>query len=164
MAGYPFSATFALELVAESVPIRDEIGRPPMLLKGQVVKGCNHFQGRMTNYSEVFKNATGQDLYPGTINLKVPYAVTIREDFRIKGTEIGEPGQDFIFERCRIAGRDAFRIRPCSLQTGLGGHGDDTLEISCSERIPDVYVGAEFELEMFRDGAVLSPANKSSVG
>ncbi len=122
-----------------------------MLLRGHVVEGCNHFEGRMTRYADVSQERTGQRLYPGTINLRVDRPIPVKEDFRIRGGEIGEPEQDLIFEHCRISGRDAFRIRPFNLRTGSGGHGDDTLEIACSEQIPGVVTGAEFEVELFRD-------------
>lgn len=122
-----------------------------MVLKGIVVGGCNHFQTRMTKYPDVFERVTGQRLYPGTINLKVNRRIPVKKDLRMKGAEIGEPEQDLIFERCRINGQDAFRIRPLHLSTGRGGHGDDTLEICCSAQIPGVFIGVEFEVELFRN-------------
>jgi hypothetical protein len=102
-------------------------------------------------YPGVFRNATGTDLHPGTINVSVETPIPVREDFRIRGTAIGEPQQDLIFERCRINGRDAFRIRPFQLPTGGGGHGDDILEITCSAEIPDLVAGTQVEVEFFRD-------------
>lgn len=122
-----------------------------MLIRGRVKEGCKDSPRRMTRHPQVFAEATGAALNPGTINLRVALPIPIKEDFRIKGEAIGEPEQDLIFERCRIAGRDAFRIQPCNLETGRGGHGDDTLEITCSEKITGVTPGAEFEVGFFRD-------------
>ncbi len=124
-----------------------------MILRGCVVLGCNHFQSRMTNYREVFERVAGQELFPGTLNVRIDRQIAVREDFRMKGAEIGEPEQDLIFERCRINGIEAFRVRPLHLKTGLGGHGDDTLEIACSQKIPCVETGTEVEVELFREGA-----------
>ncbi|MGA3026910.1 MAG: hypothetical protein ABSF98_19300 [Bryobacteraceae bacterium] len=121
-----------------------------MLIQGRVETGCDHFQPRMTEYPQVFAEAAGTALHPGTINLKIDCRIPIKEDFRKRGDAIGER-EDLIFERCRIAGRAAFRIRPLDLETGGGGHGDDTLEIACPEEIPGVTPGAEFEVEFFRD-------------
>lgn len=122
-----------------------------MILRGKVVRGCNHFQVRMTKYREAFTKAASQELFPGTINVEVDRSIDVSEDFRIEGTEIAEPEQDLIFERCRINGIDAFRIRPFHLATGFGGHGDDTLEIAASQKIPGVDVGTEVEVELFRE-------------
>ncbi len=122
-----------------------------MILKGRVVQGCEHFRERMTRYREVFKQATGQEVFPGTLNVSIDREVKIKEEFRIQGAMIGEPKQDLLFERCRINGIDAYRIRPWNVETGVGGHGDDTLEIACSQKIPEVAVGTEVEVELFRD-------------
>ncbi len=120
-----------------------------MLLRGHVVGGCKHFRVRMTEYRDVFTKVTGQELFPGTLNVKIACKIPVKEDFRIEGAEINEPKQDLIFERCRINGIDAFRIRPYHLKTGCGGHGDDTLEIACSQKIPDVEIGTEVKVEPF---------------
>jgi CTP-dependent riboflavin kinase len=105
----------------------------------------------MNIYSHVFKDATGEDLYPGTINVQVNRSIVIREDFRIRGSDIGEPAEDFIFERCRINGVDAYRIRPLNLKTGYGGHGDHILEISSSKKISGVEPGNSVEITLFRE-------------
>jgi CTP-dependent riboflavin kinase len=122
-----------------------------MLIRGHIVGGLNHFQRRIARYRGVFKEKTGQELFPGTLNVKIAHQIKVREDFRIQGTEINEAQQDLIFERCKINGIEGFRIRPFNLKTGLGGHGDDTLEIACAERVPCVGIGTEVEIELFRE-------------
>ncbi len=122
-----------------------------ILLKGQVVGGVAHFRQRMTNFPEAFKRATGENLFPGTLNVEVKRKIPVREHFRIPGTEVNEPEQDLLFEVCRINGIWAYRIRPYNVNTGLGGHGDDTLEIACSQKIPNVTHGSVVEIALFRD-------------
>jgi CTP-dependent riboflavin kinase len=122
-----------------------------MLLRGRIVPGFQHFTTRMTRFPDVFRGATGCTLYPGTINVRIDRPISIAEAFRIAGTLIEEPEQDLLFEPCRINGYDGFRIRPYRLATGQGGHGDDTLEISCAGKIPDVDPGREAVVELFRD-------------
>src|SRR6266478_1018307 len=92
-----------------------------MIRRGEVVPGCRHFTQRMTTYRDGFKQATGEYLHPGTINVSVGEEIEIQEEFRIKGTDIGEPDQDLLFERCRINGLPAYWIRPYHLITGAGG-------------------------------------------
>jgi hypothetical protein len=120
-------------------------------IRGTVVSGLRHFQRRITQFPEVFKRATGEDLFKGTLNVRVAKQIKIREHFKIRGSEINEPEQDLLFEICRINKRWAYRIRPCNVTTGSGGHGDETLEIACSEPIPNASQGSEVEVELFRD-------------
>jgi CTP-dependent riboflavin kinase len=119
-----------------------------MIVEGKVVKGVGHFRVRMTDYADVFERVTGEKLFPGTLNVQVAEAIPIRVDFRIEGGEINEPNQDLLFERCRINGIDAYRIRPSDAQ-GNGGHGDHILEIACSKRIPNVEEGSAVKVEVF---------------
>jgi len=112
-------------------------------------QGLKHFSKRMTDYAEVFKRATGERLFPGTLNVNVGRAIPIREHFRIRGTEINEPEQDLLFEVCRINQIWAYRIRPLNLATFDGGHGDHILELACSQKIPDVPPETEVEIALF---------------
>ena len=121
-----------------------------IVLKGQVEQGCKHFQRRITDYPEAFRKATGQTIVLGTLNVKVNRPIPIKEHFRIRGEEIHEP-EDFLVEVCRINGIWAYRIRPYDHMTGGGGHGNDTLEIACSEVIPNVPTGAVVEIALLRD-------------
>ena len=119
-------------------------------VKGHVVKGCGHFRQRMTTHRDVFTRAAGEELYPGTMNVKIDRKLEIKEKFRIRGAEIGELGQDLLFEECLINGIKAFRIRPLHLSTGEGGHGDHILEVACSRWIPNAGIGSEVEVTFFR--------------
>ena len=123
-----------------------------IILKGSVCpedQGLKHFSKRVTDYAEVFERATGERLFPGTLNVNLGKAIPIREHFRIRGTEINEPEQDLLFEVCRINQIWAYRIRPFNLATFDGGHGDHILEIACSQKIPDVFPGTEVEIALF---------------
>lgn len=120
-----------------------------IILKGSVCpEGQKHFSKRMTEYPEVFEKATGEHLFRGTLNVDVGTTIPIREHFRIRGAEINEPGQDLLFEVCRINGIWAYRIRPLDAM-GEGGHGDRILEITCSREIPNVPPGTEVQIALF---------------
>ena len=101
----------------------------------------------MTEYPEVFEKATGERLFPGTVNVDVGPRIDIREHFRIHGKELNEP-EEFLFEVCRINGIWAYRIRPLDANGG-GGHGDHIVEITSSKKIPNVHPGAEVEIALF---------------
>ncbi len=122
-------------------------------VRGTVESGVGHFAKRIQNpkFCEAFRRATGENIVKGTLNVKIASPIQIREHFRILGREIDEPDQDLLFELCRINGLLAYRIRPYQLRTGCGGHGDDTLEIACSQEIPNVNPGSEVEISLFRD-------------
>ena len=102
---------------------------------GVLVSGIGAWRPRMVRFPDVFEAATGQCLYPGTLNVQLPNPLPIQEEFRILGSAIGEPEQDMLFERCLIKGVSAFRLRPLHLATGAGGHGDHILEIVCSKQL-----------------------------
>jgi CTP-dependent riboflavin kinase len=119
-----------------------------IILKGRVTSaGCKHFFRRMTEYADVFEKATGERLFPGTLNVDVGQPIPVREHFRIHGKELNEP-EEFLFEVCRINGIWAYRIRPRGAN-GAGGHGDHIVEITSSKEIPNVHPGAEVELAFF---------------
>jgi len=122
-----------------------------LFLEGTVVSGVQHFRQRMTTFPAVFQRATGENLHPGTVNVKVSAEMPPVEHFRIRGAEIGEPEQDLLFEVCRIDGLWAYRIRPWDLKTGSGGHGDDVLEIACAQRIPNIQNGSPIRIALFRE-------------
>lgn len=120
-------------------------------LKGRVITGVRHFTNRMTKYPEVFQKATGEILFPGTINVQVDKSTLVKEHFRIRGIDIDEPEQDLLFEICKINQIWAYRIRPYNLRNGSGGHGDNILEISSAEKIQNVLVDSYVEIALFRD-------------
>ena len=122
-----------------------------VVLKGYVAKGCSNFTRLMEANPEAFFKTVGEKLVPGTINARVSVCVPIREDYRLKGTDIGDSEQDFIFEKCRINGIDAYRIRPLNLKNGSGGWGDDTLEISSAQFVHNAKTGDSVEIHLFRD-------------
>jgi len=121
-------------------------------VRGTIQSGVKHFTTRMTTYSKVFEETTGEKLFPGTLNVKIAEMLPIKEHFRIAGKDIGEPEQDLPFEVCRVNGKWAYRIRPLNVKTGGGGHGDDTIEIVCREQIKGCGLkdGDTVELEFFR--------------
>ena len=105
----------------------------------------------MTRFPEIFERATGQRLFPGTLNLDVGQEIEAREHFRLLGRDIGEPGQDLLFEIVRVNGLWAYRIRPYDLGDGSGGHGDHILEIASVEELRPILSRAEaIEIELFR--------------
>ena len=119
-------------------------------VKGHIIAGAGDFCRRMTKFRDVFTKKVGEELYPATLNVKIDQEIKIREEFRILGAEIDEPGQDLLFENCLINGIKAFRIRPFRLSSGGGGHADNILEIACSRRIPNAEPGSKVEVTFFR--------------
>ncbi|MCF6177129.1 MAG: hypothetical protein L3J71_15330 [Victivallaceae bacterium] len=108
-----------------------------LTIKGKTEKGVGHFKRRMTSYPEVFKSAFGHPPYQGTLNVRVPHKIFIKEHFRILGHLLNE-AEDFLIEICRANGVWAYRIRPYHPQTAQGGHGDDVIELVSKEVIPGV--------------------------
>jgi CTP-dependent riboflavin kinase len=122
-----------------------------LILKGRVVEGARDFCWRMTEFAPAFREATGEYLYPGTLNVKVDREIPLKEQFRIKGYKIGQPGHDVLFEVCRINRLWAYRVRSCDSKIADGGHGDDVIEIICAQKIPNALPGNPVTLELLRD-------------
>lgn len=101
----------------------------------------------MTKFPDAFERATGERLYPGTINVEVldGEKIAITEHFQIPDPI--DRNQVLLFERCRINGITAYRIRPYNIHNGMGGWGDHILEISSARFIPDAKVGMCVTLE-----------------
>jgi hypothetical protein len=107
-----------------------------LAIEGKTEKGIGDFTNRMTNHPEVFTSAFGHPLYAkGTLNVRIPHKIFIKEHFRILGSCLNEP-EDFLIEICRANGVWAYRIRPYHPQTAQGGHGDDVIELVSKEAIP----------------------------
>jgi hypothetical protein len=108
------------------------------------------FKRVMDAFPDVFAEATGEKLIPGTLNVKVGAPIKIEEDFRIVASELGGGEQDLLFEKCLIDGIRAYRLRRFNPSTGEGGHGDNILEISSSTWIPNSNPGNSVTIEFFR--------------
>ena len=125
-----------------------------MRVSGKVVPGIGAWRPRMERYPEVFFAGTGQRLFPGTLNVLLESPLPIREEFRIRGAEIGEPEQDMLFERCLINGIPALRLRPYQPATGAGGHGDHILEIVSEQALRPLLAGSDSVVVEFPDRKV----------
>jgi len=117
-------------------------------ISGCVIKGVGDFGQRMIASPEVFLRATGENLFPGTVNISVDKEIPIKEHFRIPDMQDLE--QDLLFEICRVGQIWAYRIRPCNRKTSHGGHGDDIIEIASSQKIPNAQEGASLQISLFR--------------
>lgn len=122
-----------------------------IILKGRVVEGARNFCWRMTESAAAFRDATGEYLYPGTLNVKVEIAVPLKEQFRVKGKDVGVPGQDILFEICRINRLWAYRVCTSPRDSADPAHSDDIFEIICAQKIPNALPGSGVTIELLRD-------------
>jgi hypothetical protein len=125
-----------------------------IIVRGRVAQGCKHFSARLKQpkFREAYRTATGEDLHKGTLDVMVDRCIPIREHFRMRGKDFDHPDEDFLFEVCRVNGIWAYRLRPYNLCRGDGGHGDNVLEIACSQEIPHDPTGnEEVEIVLLRD-------------
>ncbi|MFZ0821914.1 MAG: hypothetical protein WAM91_17760 [Candidatus Acidiferrales bacterium] len=125
-----------------------------IIVRGKVAQGCKHFTARLNQpkFCEAYRKATGEDLHKGTLDVKVDRCIPIKEHFRMRGKDFDHPHEDFLFEVCRINSIWAYRLRPYNLCKGDGGHGDNILEIACSQEIPHDPTGnKEVEIVLLRD-------------
>jgi CTP-dependent riboflavin kinase len=125
-----------------------------IIIPGHVVPGNGHFKERLKreNFRAAYLKATGETFVKGTLNVEVNQCIPVKEHFRILGKDVAEP-EDFLLEICRVGRIWAYRIRPYDHCTGGGGHGDNFIEIICSEVIPDADASkrSSIAITMFRD-------------
>ena len=112
-------------------------------------KGSGDFKKRMISFPEEFLRATGEKLFPGTLNVEIDKPLAVKEHFRMR--DVQDPEQDLLFEICRVDRVWAYRIRPFNRETGAGGHGDHILEITSSQEIPNAHEGSPIKISFFRD-------------
>jgi hypothetical protein len=112
-------------------------------------KGSGDFSKRMIGSPEAFYDATGEKLFPGTLNVEIEKPLAVKEHFRMP--DVMDREQDLLFEICRVGQIWAYRIRPWNRKTGGGGHGDHIIEITSSQEIPNAREGAPVEISFFRD-------------
>ncbi len=129
-----------------------------MRVLGKVIAGFGAWRPRMEQFPEVFVQATGRRLFPGTLNVLLAAPLPIRVEFSISGSEIGEPDQDMHFETCLIDGFEAWRLRPYQPATGLGGHGDHILEIVSPRELRPLIVNPESVVVEFPNRRFQGPA------
>src|SRR5260370_1497768 len=96
-------------------------------ISGCVIKGVGDFGQRMIASPEVFSRATGENLFPGTLNVSVDKEIPIKEHFRIPDMQDLE--QHLLFEICRVGQIWAYRIRPYNRKTGHGGTATTSLRL-----------------------------------
>ncbi|MEO5567475.1 MAG: hypothetical protein ABIR92_03230 [Gemmatimonadaceae bacterium] len=114
-----------------------------MRVSGVVVHGIGAWRPRIERFPDVFRSLSGDPLFPGTLNVRLDQPLPIRAEFTIRGSEIGEPEQDLLFERCTVNGIPCFRLRPFQPATGAGGHGDHILEIVSTKELRPLLSGSE---------------------
>jgi len=133
-----------------------------MRVTGRVIQGTGAWKPRIERFPEVFIAHFGFPLFPGTLNVLIEAPLPIRAAFRIPGSEIGEPEQDMLFERCLIDGLEAFRLRPFQPATGAGGHGDHILEIVSAQELRPLLRDRDCVIVAFpgrEDKSLPGPAN-----
>jgi hypothetical protein len=84
-------------------------------LRGRAVQGNKHFSKKRLlrdDFRLAYHNATGENLWKGTLNVEIDRCIPVKEHFRIRGKEISEPEQDLLFEICRVNGIWSFRSGP----------------------------------------------------
>ena len=123
-----------------------------MRVFGVVIHGIGAWKPRIEKFPEVFRAATGQQLFPGTLNVLLDAPLPIEPEFTIRGAEIGEPDQDMLFERCMVNGIPAIRLRPFQPATGAGGHGDHILELVSGVELRPLLAGSTTVVVEFSRG------------
>lgn len=108
-------------------------------LRGQVVSGFGNFGQWIERLNSFYKQKTGVQLYPGTLNLALPSEYSLPSNvIRLEAHEYGGTVSVSIVP-CRICNRQAFLLRTDPNENGAGRHPKNIIEIACDVRLRDAY-------------------------
>ena len=106
---------------------------------GRVRSGMGDFAQWIERFQDVYFEATGVRLYPGTLNveLEVEYSLP-RSRLRMEAAKIGgQAGVSIV--PCTINGKSAFVLRTDANDGGTGDHGRNVVEIASDLRLRDEF-------------------------
>lgn len=124
-----------------------EVGAPLLLLflkdmpclRGKVVSGRAAFGLWIERLSSFYEQKTGMRLYPGTLNVELPFLYSLPRDvMRLEANEYGGRVSVSIVP-CRIFNRKAFLLRTDQNEQGTGHHPRNVVEIATDIRLRDAY-------------------------
>jgi len=109
------------------------------LLRGRVVSGLGDFGQWIHQLREHYRNKTGLDLYPGTLNIELEKPYRIPPDaIRLEGQEYG--GQVSVsLVPCHIADTQAFILRTDKNEAGTGHHPRTIIEVAAAVRLREKF-------------------------
>lgn len=131
------------------------------ILRGSVTEGDARSQSMMLQFGDAFRAATGEYLYPGTLNVKLPRAIPIQPQFRIGAEHTGELGQELLFEICRVNRLWAYRMVRIRKRSGRPVRPNGLFEIVCAQKIPGILTGCKVIVELLRDDVAYRPWERS---
>ena len=121
------------------------------ILKGIVVSGVGSFGYWIEKLHEHYKDKTGMDLFPGTLNVQLPYPYELpAARIRLEAHEYGGSVSVNLVP-CRIFGRPAFILRTDANEEGRGHHSRTLIEIATDVKLREVYAlkdGDRVEVEV----------------
>jgi len=108
-------------------------------LRGKVVSGRADFGQWIERLSSFYEQKTGMRLYPGTLNVELPFPFALPRDvIRLEANEYGGRVSVNIVP-CRIFGRRAFLLRTDQNEQGAGHHSRNIVEIATDVRLRDAH-------------------------
>jgi riboflavin kinase, archaea type len=108
-------------------------------VRGKVVSGRSNFGIWIERLSSIYEKKTGMRLYPGTLNIELPFPYSLPQDvIRLEAHEYGGSVSVSIVP-CRIFDRRAFLLRTDQNELGTGAHPRNIIEIATDIRLRDAY-------------------------
>ena len=106
---------------------------------GKVARGRGDFGFWIERLSHFYEQKTGMRLYPGTLNIELPFPYSLPNHvIRLEAEEYGGRVSVSIVP-CRIFDRQAFVLRTDENDRGSGHHPRNIIEIACDIRLREAY-------------------------
>lgn len=111
------------------------------LLVGEVVSGIGDLSRWMRKYADIYRDATGMDLVPGSLNVELDREFRLPDTPRIH-LDAEQVGVDVSLVPCHVEGIPAFILRTDRNDAGIGDHPRQIIEV-----VADVVLRDELRLE-----------------
>ena len=112
----------------------------PKVLKGRIVSGLGNFSYWIDRLQGYYKDKTGMNLFPGTLNLQLeePFDLPIDGVIRFEKEEYGGTVSVSLIP-CTVMGRKAFVLRTDANAREERPHPKTIIEIATDVKLRDAY-------------------------
>ena len=109
-------------------------------LRGEVTSGKGDFAYWLDRLRDLYKDKTGMDLFPGTLNVRLAQPFDLPQDrvIRLEAEEYGGSVSVSLLP-CSILGRKAFILRTDQNAKEEGDHPRSVIEVATDIKLRDEY-------------------------
>lgn len=109
-----------------------------MIIQGKVVSGLGVAKNWVDKIKNIFLEKTGENLFPGTLNIKLNYEYKFKPDIIIYKEEYGG-NYDVYIKKCKVLNENAYIVRSGKNMKEDGDYKLNIVEIMCKINLRKKY-------------------------